>query len=126
VCNWVCEQKSCPYTYTTCKIVKECRTKKVCHTVCKPVHYCETVKVAKCVKVCEPYTYTRCVAKVVCEEVPVNVCDPCASAGNGWAPRNGLFNGRLRNWLRGLRCHGGCNCAPACDSCGTAEPSCGC
>jgi hypothetical protein len=40
--------------------------------------------------------------------------------------RGGLFNGRLRNLLNGLRCHGGCSCASACESGCEAAPACGC
>ncbi len=91
---------------------KSGRTKTVCHTVCKPVCYQENHQGCKVVKTCVPYTYTRCVAKTICEEVPVTVsCDPAAKRKRN---RGGLFNGRLRNLLQGLRLKGGCSsCAPS-------------
>jgi hypothetical protein len=106
------------------------------------------VKVAKRVCVQVPYTYTRCVPRVVCEEVPVTVScgnvDPCSSNGNGFGGNGGLFNGRIRNGLHNLihgvgGCvrnvlHGGCGllggcgagagagCSEGCDS-GCAAPA---
>jgi hypothetical protein len=62
-------------------MVKEHHTKQVPYTVCKPVHSTKTVRVARCVPRKVAYTVTRCVPKVVCEQVPVKVCCPDPGCG---------------------------------------------
>ena len=70
--------------HKVCKMVCEQRTCRVPYTVCKPVQYCRTINEIQCVTKQVPYTVTRCVPKVTCVQVPVQVmvpvCPPCPPA----------------------------------------------
>jgi hypothetical protein len=57
-------------------MVREQCVKQVPYTVCKPVCYEKTINTVACVAKQVPYTVTRCVPRVVCKEVPVQVCCP--------------------------------------------------
>jgi len=46
------------------------------YCICKPVHSTKTIQVKRCVPKQVAYTVTRCVPKVICKQVPVQVCCP--------------------------------------------------
>ena len=77
VCHMVSECKSVAVPYKCCHMVEETCVKQVPYTICKPVHYTKTIQCEHCVPKQVAYTVTRCVPKVVCMEVPVQVCCPC-------------------------------------------------
>jgi hypothetical protein len=100
VCRTVAEQqvKECPYQER--RMVTETKTREVPIQVCKmvtekrvaQVAYCETRAEKYMTEVTNvhyvakqvPYTVTRCVPRVVCEQVPVQVSMPiinCSSCG---------------------------------------------
>jgi len=59
-----------------CHMVAEKCVKRVPYTICKPVHSTKTIQVSRCVPKQVAYTVTRCCPKVVCKQVPVQVCCP--------------------------------------------------
>ena len=77
VTNKIVEEQA---TRKVCKMVCEQRTCRVPYTVCKPVQYCRTINEMQCVTKKVPYTVSRCVPKVTCVQVPVQVMVPVFGA----------------------------------------------
>ena len=113
VCKMVPETRTRTCSYRVCKMVPEIRTKTVCETRCRQECFTDVVRVKKCRRVCEPYTVVRCVPRVVCRQVPIEIRCPTPCCEMPCFPRP--IRGVIKHLLQGCAClEEHLSCEPTC------------